>query len=214
MGSELFSLSLELGKIILTPFPKRNMRTFIAIELPQQIKDRLSELQALFKNSGADVKWVNPKDIHLTLKFLGEVDEEKSLKIAGVIENIAKASRQFEISLSSAGAFPKIEFARVIWIGIAKGDLETKTLAKELDERLEKLGIAKEERPFSSHITIGRVRSSLNKDKLIKALKEAEGYFSGKDIGFEVTKITLFKSTLTSGGAVYEALKEANINAT
>jgi 2'-5' RNA ligase len=190
------------------------MRTFIAIELPQEIKDKLAELQALLKQAGADVKWVNPKNIHITLKFLGEIDEDISAKIAGIIEDTAKKIQQFPISLSSLGAFPKIESARVIWIGIDKGDKETGRLAKELEERIEKLGIPKEERPFSSHITIGRVRGMLNKDKLAKALKELEAYFSGKNIEFKVTKITLFKSTLGSSGPAYEALKEVPITTT
>ncbi len=189
------------------------MRTFIAIELPAQIKDKLSELQALLKQSGADVKWVAPQNIHLTLKFLGEIDEEKSTKISGIIENIAQGLKQFQISLSSLGAFPKIEFPLVIWVSIDKGDREVKMLAKGLEERIEKLGVPKEERPFSSHITIGRVRSPLNKDKLVKALREAENYFGAKIIEFNVTKIKLFKSTLGPSGPVYETLKEISITA-
>ncbi|MCX5695574.1 MAG: RNA 2',3'-cyclic phosphodiesterase [Candidatus Omnitrophica bacterium] len=190
------------------------MRAFIAIELPQEIKDKLAQLQALLKESRADVKWVEPKNIHLTLKFLGEIDEDKSVKISGIIEDIAKESRQFPISLSSLGAFPKLDFARVIWIGIDKGDQETKLLAKGLEERIEKLGILKEERVFSTHITIGRVRSPLNKDKLAEALKKLGDYFAGKNIKFTVTKITLFKSTLGSSGPVYEALKTLDITTT
>lgn len=190
------------------------MRTFIAIELPAQIQDKLSELQTLLKKSGADVKWVEPKNIHITLKFLGEIDEDKSVKITGIIEDIAERSKQFHISLSSLGAFPKIEFARVIWVGIDKGDKETKALAKELEEKFEKLEIHKEERLFSSHITIGRVRSPLNKDKLAKTLEEMENYFSGKNIEFNVTRISLLKSTLGSSGPIYEPLKEANITTT
>jgi len=187
------------------------MRTFIAIELPQEIKNKLSGLQARLKQSGADVKWVEPKNIHLTLKFLGEIDEAKSVKVAGIIEDITRSSKQFQINLSSLGAFPKIEFPRVIWVAIAKGNQETVALAKDLEEKIEKLGIPKEDRPFSSHITIGRVRSPLNKDKLVKALKETENYFGGENIEFGVTKITLFKSTLGSSGPVYEALKEINL---
>jgi len=194
--------------------PQQNMRTFIAIELPPQIQNRLSELQALLKKSGADVKWVEPKNIHLTLKFLGEIDEEKFVKIAGIIEDIAQGSKQFQINLSSCGAFPKIEFPRVIWVAIDQGDRETGELSKDLEEKIEKLGIPKENRPLSSHITIGRVRSPLNKDKLVRALKEAENYFGGKNIEFGVNKITLFKSTLGPSGPVYAALKEVNIKIT
>lgn len=190
------------------------MRAFIAIELPEQIKSRLSELQALLKKSGADVKWVEPQNIHLTLKFLGEIDEVKSVKIAGMIEEIAQDAKQFRINLSSCGAFPRIEFPRVIWIAVNKGDKEVKILAEKLEERIEKFGIAREERIFSSHITIGRVKSPVNKDKLVRALKETENYFEGENTEFDVTKITLFKSTLGPNGPAYEPLKVINLTTT
>lgn len=189
------------------------MRTFIAIELPQQIKNKLAELQALLKQTGADVKWVAPQNIHLTLKFLGDIDVAKSAKITAIIEEITRSSKQFPISLSLLGAFPKIEFPRIIWVAIEKGDKEVKVLAEKLEERLAKLGIPKEERNFSSHITIGRVRSLLNKDKLVMALKEAESYCAGKNIEFTATRITLLKSTLSPTGPFYEALQEASISA-
>ena len=190
------------------------MRTFIAIELPQDIKDRLSNLQVLLKKSEADVKWVEPQNIHLTLKFLGEIDEVKSVKITGIIEEIAQKEKQFRINLSSCGAFPKIEFPRVIWIAVNKGDREVKVLAEKLEEGIEKLGIPREERAFSSHITIGRVKSPVNKDKLLRALKETENYFEGENTEFDVTKITLFKSTLGSSGPAYEPLKVINLTTT
>jgi RNA 2',3'-cyclic 3'-phosphodiesterase len=187
------------------------MRTFIAIELPPQVKNKLSELQTRLAKSNADVKWVKPENIHLTLKFLGEIDEDKSVKIAGIIQNIISSLKQFTIQLSSLGAFPKVEFPRVIWVAINKGDKEVKMIAKELEDNLDKLGDSKEERPFSTHITIGRVRSPLNKDKLIKALKESENYLAGDNIEFCAAKITLFKSTLGQTGPTYEVLKEVNI---
>lgn len=190
------------------------MRAFIAIELPQEIKNRLTEIQNLLKKSGADVKWVKPENIHLTLKFLGEIDKEKLIKIVEIIEDTAGNNAPFQIRLFSLGAFPKIEFPRVIWIAIDKGDKETKRLAKELEEKIEKLGIPIEKRGFSSHITIGRVRSLLNKDRLAKVLKESENYFGGENIEFGARKITLFKSTLSSSGPVYEVLKEVNLTTT
>jgi len=190
------------------------MRTFIAIELPQHIRDKLFKLQTILKKSNADVKWVEPRNIHLTLKFLGEIDKNKSVKIAEIIEDAAKKSRQFRINLSSIGAFPDMESAQVIWVGIDKGNNEIETLAKELEERFEILGILKEKRLFSPHITIGRVKNLLNKDKLAQALRESESYFSGKNIEFDVTKINLFKSILGPSGPAYETLKEVNINTT
>ena len=187
------------------------MRTFIAIELPQKIIGTLSALQNQLKNTQADVKWVAPENIHLTLKFLGEVDEKKIEKIIQALEETAKDSQPFSIRLCALGAFPKINFPRVIWVGIDAGDEETKNIAFVLEEKLQKLGIPKEKRPFSSHITIGRVRSGINREKLVKELDILQGKgLLQENLEFLATKITLFKSTLTPKGPIYEILKEAS----
>jgi len=190
------------------------MRTFIAVELAQEAKDLLARLQEQLKTSGADVKWVAPLNIHLTLKFLGEIDDKKLDKVMQILEETAKERPPFYIRLSSLGAFPKIDFARVIWVGIDKGDEETKDIAKVLEEKLAKVGIPKENRPFSSHITIGRTRSSLNRERLAQNLNILADNWGKQNIEFSVNKITLFKSTLTPKGPIYEVLKIASLKAT
>lgn len=185
------------------------MRTFIAIELPKSIQDALARLQEQLKQSGADVKWVQPQNIHLTLKFLGERDDKKVEKIRQILEEAAKDKESFPISISSLGAFPKMEFPRVIWVGIDKGDKETKEIAGELEEKIAQIGIPKEERPFSSHITIGRVRSPLKRQNLVQLLNNLADKIGPQTLGFTATKITLFESTLTPQGPIYEVLKEA-----
>lgn len=186
------------------------MRTFIAIELPQEIKDFLSRLQTELKATQADVKWVAPENIHLTLKFLGEIDDKKLTQIIEIIDDTAKGKDKFRICISSLGAFPKIDFPRVIWVGIETGDKEIKEIAGGLEEKIAKTGIPKEDRPFSSHITIGRTRSTLNREKLVGYLKN-KSELGGEKLEFYVTKVTLFKSTLTPKGPLYEALKEASL---
>jgi len=190
------------------------MRTFIAIELPKEIKNSLSCLQEELKKQNADVKWVDPSNIHLTLKFLGEIEDKKTDKLVGIMQEVAKNNPFFAMRICSLGAFPKIEFPRIIWVGIDKGDKETKKLAKDLEERLSGLDIPKEERSFSSHITIARVKSNLNRIKLTEALKKLEDNWDRKSMEFLVAKITLFKSTLTPKGPIYEALKETTLEAT
>ena len=190
------------------------MRTFIAIELPQEIKDRLGQLQDKLKKCGADVKWVEPKNIHLTLKFLGERDKKKIAQINEIIEETAKANDSFQARIVSIGAFPKIEFPRVIWLGIDKGNEEIKKIARELEEKIVKVGIPKENRSFSSHISIGRLKSPLNKKELVGELKNLAVNFGMENLEFAVRKITFFKSTLTPTGPIYEPLKEVNLRAT
>ena len=191
------------------------MRTFIAIDLPNDIKDVIAGLQERLKVPAADVKWVAPENVHLTLKFLGEIDEAKLDKVIKIIEGSAGNTHGFQLRLSSLGAFPKINFPRVIWVGIDRGEKEAKEIAEELEEKIAKIGIPKEERSFSSHITIGRVRSAKNRDKLLKGLEAEAREFPNSEAGLEfyVSKITLFKSTLSAQGPTYEALKVANLKA-
>lgn len=187
------------------------LRTFIAIELPKEIKATLAELQNHLKTSGADIKWVEPENIHLTLKFLGERDEKKIQKITKTLVGVAAEKKSYLINVASLGGFPKLSSPRVIWVGIDQGDIDTKDIVKALEEEIAKVGIPKEERPFSSHITIGRTRSNINFDKFIPELAKIAKTFPPKKQEFLVDKITLFKSQLTPGGPVYEVLKAASL---
>jgi 2'-5' RNA ligase len=193
---------------------KKIMRAFIAIELPQEIKDYLAKVQAKLKTANADVKWVNPQNIHLTLKFLGEIDEKQLNQISQILDDVAGNKAQFYIHLASFGAFPSIKSARVIWAGIDKGDPESKEIAGELEEKIEKIGIPKEERAFSSHITIGRTRSSKNRQQLSQELENLTDESGKLPAEFKTERITLFKSTLTPKGPIYEILKEAHLKTT
>jgi len=186
------------------------MRVFIAIELSPDLRKRLASLEEQLKSSEADVKWVEPKNIHLTLKFLGEIDERRLGEVAKIIQETAGKNKRFLIRLAFPGAFPNLNFPRVIWIGIDKGDLETKEIAKILEEEITKVGIPQESRPFSSHITLGRVRSGKNCEKLVKNLANLASKPLEDSPEFLVTKITLFKSTLSAGGPIYEALQETH----
>jgi RNA 2',3'-cyclic 3'-phosphodiesterase len=182
------------------------MRTFIAIELPQEIKDSLGRLQTKLKAAGADVKWVEPKNIHLTIKFLGEIAEPTKDQVSAVLEKICRSRKAFEITLSSCGAFPNISSPRVIWIGVDQGNSQVKEIAQAVETDLSVIGIPEEEREFSSHITLGRTRSSKNRPELATLLSE----ISLKPLKeqFPASKLTLFKSTLTPRGPVYEVLQE------
>jgi 2'-5' RNA ligase len=187
------------------------MRTFIAIELPLEIKNRLTQLQKELRETGADVKWVEPRNIHLTLRFLGDISKEQLNRIETALDKLAINNHAFNATLSTLGVFPKIEFARVIWVGINEGEKEAIAVAKDLEDRLQGLGLPKEERPFSTHITLGRVRSPKNKEKLISALQELGEKLAKENLEFHVGKIALFKSSLTSSGPIYETLKEVHL---
>lgn len=187
------------------------MRTFIAIELSEEIRSSLAQIQSHLKYSGADVKWVEKDNIHLTLKFLGEISEEKCEKINSILDATGRSIKPFEISIKDIGAFPKIDYPRVVWVGLDKGAAESKILAEKIDEELSKIGFAKETRPFTAHLTIGRVRSSKNKE----ALKEKITQYARRDTHDElVSCVTLFQSTLTPKGPTYTKLHEARLGCT
>lgn len=190
------------------------MRTFIAITLPLKIRDYLAQIQEQFKKTQADVKWVQPQNIHLTLKFLGEIDEKKAEKISQILQEVAKNNPVYSIRLTTLGAFPKMKSPRVIWAGMDKGEAETQKIAALLEEKIAKVGIPKEGRAFSCHITLGRTRSNLNLDKLVSELENWAGKNTGQSQEFPVEKLTLFKSTLTPQGPIYEILKETHLKTT
>ena len=182
------------------------MRTFIAIEISETIRNALVQIQSHLKYSGADVKWVEKDNIHLTLKFLGEISEEKTEKIKTILDSIAKEAKPFEMTVKEIGAFPKIEYPRVIWVSLDKGRDESKILAEKIDEALSKIGFQKETRPFASHLTIGRVRSAKNKAALKEKMTSCELLSISP---YSVYSVILFQSTLTPKGSIYAKLHEA-----
>jgi len=184
------------------------MRAFIAIELSEPIRDALAKTQTSLKYAGADVKWIGKDNIHLTLKFLGEISEDKAEQVATALDDITKETKPFDISLKDLGAFPAIDHPRVIWVGLDKGAKESTELAKKIDEALSKLGFQEESRPFAAHLTIGRVRSGLNRTALVEKMKS----YQLSAISFQLIKsIALFKSTFTPKGPIYVKLHEAKL---
>ena len=183
------------------------MRTFIAIELDKEIKEVLSKIQTELKNAEADVKWVYPENIHLTLKFLGEVKEEKIQKIIHCLKEITNVKNPFQIEIKDIGAFPNINSPRVIWAGIWEGKERLLQLAALIEDALVKLKFPKEERKFSAHITIGRTRSPKNKDTLSQKMNQ----FKFNPFSQTVKSVVLFKSALTPKGPIYEKISEEKL---
>jgi len=182
------------------------IRSFIAIELPGSLHKELSEAETILRKSNADVKWVNPENIHITLKFLGNVTPEKIKEIEKLLDEFTKGLAPFSIEAKGLGAFPKLAYPRVIWAGIEDQTGKLKEIAENFDGAISKLGFEKENREFSAHLTLGRVRSPKNKEKL-KEIIEKTPFLSVVDI--KVDKIVLFKSTLTQSGSIYTKLYEA-----
>ena len=179
------------------------IRSFIAIKLPEEIKNKIAEVQKTLKDSGADVKWVNPDAIHLTLKFLGNIEKTQIENILSFIKKSSAGIKPFTVEIKSTGVFPKIEYPRVVWIGLKEETKALLALQQKIEDNLLPLGFEKEGRDFKPHLTLGRVKSQKGKEKLISALLQSKDLSFGK---FEVTEINLMQSVLEPTGAKYSSL--------
>ena len=179
------------------------IRTFVGFELPEKIRSFISSIQEDLKSNRLDARWVQPKNIHLTLKFLGNINKDDAQKVGAAIFKSAADYAPISLAAKGIGAFPGINRPRVLWIGI-KGQIDMLIqLQKSLDDKLEEIGFPKENRPFKGHLTLARVKGRINQAKLINAIKKY-GEFEPKS--FIADNIILFKSDLKSTGAVYTKL--------
>jgi 2'-5' RNA ligase len=179
------------------------IRTFIAVKISESSRHSLSELIGQLRESRADVKWVTPENAHLTLKFLGDVDEKKIDEIAGRVSAACQGTRPFKMSLTGLGAFPNARRPSVIWVGVDEGRDSLADLNEKIERELEKMGFERERRKFSPHLTIGRLRRQGQPGDLGDRLTAEYG---GGDS--TVDRVFLMKSTLTPKGPVYEELRE------
>ena len=178
------------------------LRAFLAIDVDEDLKAKMYKVIKEFRQIDANIKYVDLENLHLTLKFFGDIDTEGidllSSKISKVVSNFDK----FTIRIKGCGAFPNTNRIKVIWLGIDEDEL-IKQLHDELDKEFVQLGFDKDKR-FSSHLTIGRMKSAKGKNKVKSTIEE----FSEVEIGeMEVDKIILKKSTLTPQGPIYEDLE-------
>jgi RNA 2',3'-cyclic 3'-phosphodiesterase len=184
------------------------IRSFLAIELPKTVLEEIRELQAEMKRSRADVRWVGPEKIHLTLKFFGDIEETKVDEIIGEIEEPVCGTPPFRLNVRGMGAFPHLKSPRIVWIGLVDEKGVLLPLQKELDRNLEKAGFPREKRPFQPHLTLGRVNSSRGKDELIWHVEKHQEDEFGE---FEVDKVILFQSDLRPTGPIYTVLREVKL---
>jgi 2'-5' RNA ligase len=180
------------------------VRSFVAVELGPHVVESLSRVQEELRDAGAKVKWVAKRNLHLTLKFLGDVEYEKVSEISRVITDAVADTRPFALRVHGIGTFPKgRKTPRVVWAGV-EGDIETlEKIYARLNEELVGFGVPYEKRRFSPHATIGRVRSSAGTQRLVEAIRSHEDTPFGET---EVSGLVFFMSELTSTGPIYTAL--------
>ncbi len=181
---------------------KTKIRSFIALDLSDEAREELARIIKELKRSDANVKWVRPESIHLTLKFLGYIREEQIDPISKRIEKIAEGISPFDINLERIGVFPGWTRPRVVWVGTGGYTDKVKALSKRIEDEMEEEGFEKEKRDFKAHLTVGRVRSLKNKEHLEKEAHSLDV----KPAKSHISKIILFQSKLTPEGAIYTPL--------
>jgi len=183
------------------------MRSFIAIPCPDELKNKIVELQEQIKNSGK-IKLVERENIHLTLKFLGDVPENEIKEIIEILDLISKDenNKKFKINLCGAGAFPDENYIKILWIGVSSGSEEILNLHRQIDFQLKSLDFKKDKK-FHPHFTIARVKFLKTEDK--KEVQRVLSENSGTSFcEFEVCGFKLMRSELNSSGPIYSVVKE------
>jgi len=189
------------------------IRAFIAIELPEAVRAALSLVQSRLRaERHSYVKWVDPGGVHLTLKFLGNIDAGQVSALSDAIGQAAQGVAPFRLELGETGAFPNQRRPNVIWVAVT-GDVERlASLQRAIDQLLIPLGFVPESRPFSPHLTLGRLKeraSTAERQKIGESLATVKP----EAVHFQANEISLMRSTLTPSGAIYSRISSVSLKA-
>ena len=187
------------------------IRSFIAIELPDELKLKLGQLKArLQSGEQSPVKWVDPDSIHLTLKFLGNIASDRIGEITGALEQAARTVPPFRLEVKDLGAFPNLKRVQVVWVGISGQMDKLGQLQQGIESNLAQLGFTSESRPFTPHLTLARLR-----DRVPLEERQRFGQLIGEttfEAGtIKVDAVSLMRSQLTREGAIYNRISSASL---
>ena len=184
------------------------MRVFIAVEISESIRSTIAQIQGKLGRTEDKIKWVDPPLIHLTLKFLGEVRKERLGAVIEVAQKIAPKFSPFFMEVKRVGAFPTSSSPRVIWLGVDRGSTNLQRLASELENHLAKDGFSKEKKKWTPHLTLGRVKSLVEPQKLSGLILGEKEVVAGE---MEVKEISVIESRLTPSGPIYTVLERIRL---
>jgi 2'-5' RNA ligase len=186
------------------------LRTFVAVDLGKPLRDRLVSLQENLARGGAEVKWVEVENLHVTLLFLGEVDERELLPVCRAVSVVCGRHDRFTLSVDTVGCFPNPRRPRVVWAGVGLGGPELVALHDSLEPPLQEMGgYRREDRHYTPHITLGRVKSDGSADALTAALTKKANWHGGIEIVVE--EVLVMSSQLTSRGPQYTVLSRGKL---
>ena len=184
------------------------IRAFIAFELPNIVLAAIGKVQARFQPYRFNVRWVKTGNIHLTLKFLGNIKSDDIDKIHRAMAVAAKNCGPISLAAGGVGVFPGTKKPRVIWVGISDEKHQLTGLQKSIDDHLVEIGFARENRPFKGHLTLGRVKGRIDSRRLATAVEESGSF---EPIAFTVDRIILYRSELKPAGPIYTRLKSVEM---
>ena len=185
------------------------IRAFIALELPPPVISLLEKVQEDLKSMGLRAKWVRPGNIHLTLKFIGNINPGDIDLIGGAMMDAVDDFAAIDLVAGGIGVFPGIKRPRVIWVGLGGQIQLLFAMQRVLEDNLAALGFKKEKRPFKGHLTLGRFRQAVNPNTIRQIMREYANLYSEE---FTARRIILFKSDLKPTGAVYSQLQQADFS--
>jgi 2'-5' RNA ligase len=185
------------------------LRTFIAIDLGKPIRDRCLALQDTLARDGVELKWVEEENIHLTLLFLGEVEDRELAGLCQAVADCCAERDAFPLSVESVGCFPNPRRPRIVWVGVGAGREEVRALHDALESPLLELGCyRREDRPYTPHITLGRIKGDRAPHALAASLARQAKWRGGETT---VREVCVFSSELTPHGPIYTVLSRAKM---
>jgi RNA 2',3'-cyclic 3'-phosphodiesterase len=179
------------------------MREFLAVDIDPKHLNKIAEIQRGLSDADAPVKFVERENLHLTLKFFGEISDTKNKEIISIVQEKLKKYQPFPLHIKRMGVFPNLGYIRVVWLGIEEPN-NFSVIQKDLDHDFINMGF-KKERSYTPHLTIGRVKGAHNKEALVAKIKELEEVDIGK---MTIDRVVLKKSELTPAGPIYTNQKE------
>jgi len=182
------------------------MRCFVAIELPENVRNRLLDLQGKMQSLGRAVRWTRPEQLHLTVKFLGEVPDARVPEVCEAAREIAGKYSPFDLELAGTGCFPPRGQVRIIWAGVAQPPTALLDCQRDCEQAFSAMGFERENRAYSPHLTVGRVNDFAASNRIREALRQYETFSAGR---FTAKELTVFQSDLRPTGAVYTPLAQA-----
>jgi 2'-5' RNA ligase len=185
-----------------------NVRLFVAVEITEEIRKKLAEFQDTLKKADADVGWVAPENLHITLKFIGSIDEEEIGAVINIIKDSVIHIKSFDLDYTGAGTLPTEKNPRVIFADVIDAGGILAKIHERLDNQFMALGVEHEDRKFTAHLTVGRIKTRRNVRKLLENIYSYDGFNFGSE---RVTQVVLMKSDLSPEGPIYTKLQNVDL---